>query len=139
MLKHFIFTIYIHILFSKPPWKVIIIISIRQLKKSGLKRLSNLPKSFLIGRTDAEAEAPGFWSSDTNRWLIGKVPDAGKDWEQEKRASEDEMNMNVGKLQEMVRDREAWHAAVHGAAKSQTQLTNWTNKNQWNSPESRQG
>ena len=44
------------------------------------------------GRTEAEAEAPVFWSSDTNRWLIGKVPDAGKDWEQkEKRASEDEM------------------------------------------------
>ena len=34
----------------------------------------------------------------------------------------DEMNMNLGKLQEMVRDREAWHAAVHGVTKSQTQL-----------------
>ena len=34
------------------------------------------------------------------------------------------MNMNLGKLREMVRDREAWHATVHGAAKSQTQLTN---------------
>ena len=44
------------------------------------------------GRTDAEAEAPVFWSSDVNRWLIGKVPDAGKDQGQkEKRASEDEM------------------------------------------------
>ena len=44
------------------------------------------------GRTDAKAEAPEFWSSDANRWLIGKVPDAGKDWGQkEKRALEDEM------------------------------------------------
>ena len=44
------------------------------------------------GRTDAEAEAPVFWSSDVNRWLIGKVPDAGKEWGQkEKRASEDRM------------------------------------------------
>ena len=44
------------------------------------------------GRTDAEAEAPVFWSSDVNRWLIGKVPDAGKDQgQEEKRASEDEM------------------------------------------------
>ena len=34
----------------------------------------------------------------------------------------DEMNMHLGKLQEMVRDREAWHAAVHGVTKSQTQL-----------------
>ena len=44
------------------------------------------------GRTDAEAEAPIFWSSDVNSWLIGKVPDVWKDWGQkEKRASEDEM------------------------------------------------
>ena len=42
------------------------------------------------GRTDAEA--PVFWSPDSNRWLIGKVPDAGKAWGQkEKRASENEM------------------------------------------------
>ena len=38
----------------------------------------------------------------------------------------DAMNMNLGKLQEMVRDREAWHTAVHGVAKSQTQLSNLT-------------
>ena len=56
-----------------------------------------------------------------------KVPDTGKDCGQKKRASEDEMagwhhhcnlNMNLGKLQETVRDREAWHAAVHRVAKS---------------------
>ena len=42
------------------------------------------------GRTDAEAEAPMFWSSDANSWLIGKVPDAGKDWRQkDKRVSEE--------------------------------------------------
>ena len=35
----------------------------------------------------------------------------------------DSMNMNLRKLQEMVKDREAWHAAVHGVAKSQTQLS----------------
>ena len=44
----------------------------------------------LTGGTDAEAEAPVFWSSDVNRWLTGKVPDAGKNWGQEKRESEDE-------------------------------------------------
>ena len=36
----------------------------------------------------------------------------------------DAMGMNLGKLQEMVRDREAWHAAVHGVTKSQTRLGN---------------
>ena len=44
----------------------------------------------LVGRTNAEA--PVFWSSDVNSWLIGKVPDAGKDrGQKEKRVSEDEM------------------------------------------------
>ena len=88
----------------------------------------------LIGRTDAEAETPVFWSSDANSWHIGKVPDAGKDWGQkEKRASEDEMadgiteamHMNLGKLWEMVRDREAWHAAVHGI--TELDMIGWLN------------
>ena len=77
----------------------------------------------LTGMTNAETEAPVFWSPDVNSQLIGKDPDAGKDWGQkEKMASEDEwldgiidsMDMNLGKCQEMVRDRETWHAAVHG-------------------------
>ena len=45
----------------------------------------------LIGKADDKAEAPVFWSSDVNSWLTGKVPDAGKDWGQKKRVSEDEM------------------------------------------------
>ena len=45
-----------------------------------------------IGRTDAEAEAPIFWVPDGKRQLIGKDPDAGKDWRQdEKGVIEDEM------------------------------------------------
>ena len=58
----------------------------------------------LIGKTDVEAEALVFWSPDENSWLSGKVTDA--------------MDMNFGKLQEMVKDREAWCAALHGVAKS---------------------
>ena len=66
------------------------------------------------GKTDAEAEAPVFWSSDANRWLIGKVPDAGQDWGQKKRASEDEMagwhywcnGHELGQTPETVRDRD---------------------------------
>ena len=45
-----------------------------------------------IGRTDAEDEAPVFWPPDVKNWLIGKDPDAGKDWKQkEKWAAEDEV------------------------------------------------
>ena len=46
----------------------------------------------LVGRSDAEAEDPVFWSSDANSWFIGKIPAAGKECGQkEKRVSEDEM------------------------------------------------
>ena len=45
-----------------------------------------------IGRTDVEAEAPIFWPPDVKSWLIGKDPDAGKDWRQEEKGrTEDEM------------------------------------------------
>ena len=44
-----------------------------------------------IGRTDAEAETPTLWPPDAKDWLIGKDPDAGKDWRQEKGTTEDEM------------------------------------------------
>ena len=44
----------------------------------------NQPWTF-IGRTDAEAEAPVLWPPDSNSWLIGKDPNAGKDWRQEEK------------------------------------------------------
>ena len=45
-----------------------------------------------IRRTDAETEAPILWPLDMKSWLIGKDPDAGKDWRQEEKwAAEDEM------------------------------------------------
>ena len=78
-----------------------------------------------IGRTDAEAETPILWPPDTKNWLTGKDPDAGKDlrWE-EKGTTEDEMfgwhHKNFRKLWEIVKDRQAWCAAVHGVPVSWT-------------------
>jgi len=88
-----------------------------------------------IGRTDAEAEVPILWLSDAKSRLNGKDPDAGKDWRQEKKgATEDEMvgwhhwlnGHEFEQLREMVKDREAWHDAVHAVAKSQMWLRDWT-------------
>ena len=84
------------------------------------------------GRTDAEAEAPVLWPPDVKSWFIGKYPDAGQDWKQEEKGTtEDEMfgwhkpSMSLSKLQEMVKDREDWHAAVHGVTEIQTWLSDW--------------
>ena len=89
-----------------------------------------------IGRTDAEA--PIHWPPDVKNWLIWKDSDAGKNWRQEGNGTtKDEMVVwhhwldghNFKQALELVMDREAWHAAVHGAAKSRTLLSNWTELN----------
>ena len=101
-----------------------------------LKIKSVNPKGYqswvFIGRTDAEAPILGL--PNVKNLLIGKDPDAGKDWRQEEKGmTEDEMiggiidlmDMSLGKLWEMVKDREACCAAVYWVKRAEH---NWVSE-----------
>ena len=88
-----------------------------------------------IGRTDAEDETPIHWPPHVNSWLTGKDPDAGRDWGQEEKGMgwldgiADSMDMGLGEFQELVMDREACCAVIHGVAKSWPRLSDWIELN----------
>ena len=92
-----------------------------------------------IGRTDAEAKTPILWPPHVKSWLVGKDPDAGRDWGRRRRGRQrmrwldgiiDSVDMGLGGLRELVMDRAAWRAVVHGVTKSRTRLwLNWTESN----------